>query len=613
MNRLPGPVRVGVPSTLRTGRLCMLAVLIASVSAIADDYTAWAHQKDIYFDTSPDGAGVSADVVSFPVLVRLTAADFPFAQARGNGQDLRFSKPDGTALPFEIDSYDSTAGVAAVWVLADTVKGNSKGTLLRLHWGNPAAVAASEPGKVFSHSNGFAAVWHLGGRYPTARPNAVPGGMEAVAGNYDADEQVPGVIGFADSLDGGNPGDFLQTWQSFDSISREFSFSVWAYPTAAAPWARFMDFGNGTGKDNVYLSRSYGGDSLHFEIWNGSNASSLTTQGGTLLLGQWQLFAVTVSGKTARIYRNGVEIAAGDLNDTIPALPRGSNFLGRSNWAADAYYQGMLDEPEVSAATRSPDWIKLAYANQKPSQTLLSFVPPVLCDIHFLVPADTSLPEGSALQLSATADCADQFEWSWVDGVPLRLLDPEVKSFSLTLPRVTADTAMVLRFSARFRDSARSRDVRIAIRNVAPDPQFTLPADMTWSGRDSLLIRPVITNLSLIQASPFPSLHAVWALEGVQADTASVAEEGLLLFSPQAQGDLKVSLCLDNGGLANCGSVAVAVAAPSGMGAAGARKLTQGEPPGYDARGRFRRDAVAVSPRFAPPAGSSAAKTDSRR
>src|SRR6185369_3702735 len=112
--------------------------------------------------------------------------------------------------------------------------------------------------------------------------------------------------------------------------------------------------------------------------------------------------------------------------------PRSSNFLGRSNWPTDAYYRGILDEPEVSAATRSPDWIKLAYANQKPGQTLLSFLPPVLCEIHFLVPGDTSLAEGSVLRLSATADCADQFEWSWVDGVPLRLLDPEVKSFSLT-------------------------------------------------------------------------------------------------------------------------------------------------------------------------------------
>ncbi len=612
MIRLPGPARVGDSGTFRAGCLCVLALLGASAPAVADDYSAWAHQKDIYFDTSPEGAGVTADVVSFPVLVRLTAADFPFAQARGGGQDIRFSKPDGTALPFEVESYDSTDGVAALWVLADTVKGDSKGTLLRLHWGNPAAAAASEPAKVFSPANGFAAVWHLGGRYQTARPNAVPGGMEAVAGNYDADEQAQGVIGYADSLDGGSPGDYLQTWQSFDSLSRGFSFSVWAYPTAAAPWARFMDFGNGAGKDNLFLGRVDGSDSLRFENWNDTNRSSVTA-GGAIALGEWQCFAVTVSGKTARIYRNGAEIAAGELKDSVSGTPRSSNFLGRSNWPADAYYKGILDEPEVSAATRSPDWIKLAYANQKPGQTLLSFLPPVLCEIRFLVPEDTSLAEGSVLRLSATADCADQFEWSWVDGVPLRLLDPEVKSFSLTLPRVTADTALILRFSARFSDSMRGRDIRIAIRNEAPDPQFTLPAEMTWNGRDSLLIRPVITNLSLVQASPFPALHAVWTLEGVRADTASAADEGLLLFSPQAQGDLKATLCLDNGGPAACGSVAVTVADPSALDASRTRQSARRERSGYDIGGRFQRGAVAASPRFEPPAPSAAGRTGARR
>lgn len=576
----------------------LLAFLIASVSA-ADDYSAWAHQKDIYYDTSPDGAGVTADVISFPVLVRLTAADFPFAQARGNGQDIRFSKPDGTALPFEIDSYDSAAGTAAIWVLADTVKGDSKGTLLRLHWGNPAAAAASEPGKVFSRSNGFAAVWHLGGRYQTARPNAVPGGMDAVTGNYDADEQVRGVAGYADSLDGGSPGDYLQTWQPFDSLSREFSFSVWAYPTAAAAWARFMDFGNGAGKDNLFLGRVAGSDSLRFENWNDTTGSSVTAA-GAIVLGEWQYFAVTVLGKTARIYRNGVEIAAGELKDTIRAVARNSNFMGRSNWAADKYYQGMLDEPEVSGSARSPDWIKLAYANQRSAQTLLSFLPPVFCEIRFGVPGDTTVPEGSVLQLSGTADCGDQFEWSWVDGIPLRILDPEVKSLSLALPRVAADTAVVLRFSAHFRDSVRSREVRIAIRNVAPDPQMTLPAELTWNGRDSLLIKPVIANLAALLASPFPLLNFDWKVSGPEVDTVWKAE-GLSLSAPQAKDDLTISLCLDNGGTPICASTIVHISDPTGLAGLAARKAQARDLPGYGADGRFRQRPKGPAIRFPEP------------
>lgn len=599
-----GPNRVGDSRSSRAGMIYSLAILVASASA-AEDYSTWAHQKDIYYNTAADGAGVSGSVLSFPVLVRLTAPDFPFAQALGNGQDLRFGKPDGTALPFEIDRYDSAAGLADVWVLADTVKGNSKGALMKVYWGKPAAPAASAPGQVFSRANGFAAVWHLGGRYQTARPNAVPGGSDAVTGNYDADEQVRGVIGYADSLDGGNPGDHLQTWQTFDSISTEFSFSVWAYPTSAAPWARFMDFGNGAGKDNVYLSRSYGGDSLHFETWNGSNASSLTTEGGTLALREWQLFAVTVAGKSVCIYRNGVKIAAGDLKDTLPALPRTSNFLGRSNWPADAYYQGMLDEPEVSAATRGPDWIKLAYANQKPNQTLLSFQAPIICAERFGVPGDTAVAEGTSLQFSAVADCADQFEWSWVSGPMVRLLDPEAKDLLVNLPRVAADTALVLRFSARFPDSVRSREVRIGIRNSVPDPVFTLPADLNWNGRDSLLIRPVIANLPAILASPFPALNLDWSLEGVQVDTIWKPSEGLVLLSARENGAVTVSLCLDNGEQPVCDSIKVNIEMTPTSVSRDLRIAASRDPlpPGYGPDGRMRSAPEDAVPRYAPASG----------
>jgi hypothetical protein len=204
--------RVAVPGAAALALLSALAVPAA-------DYSAWQHQKDLYYDTSPDGAGVSADLFAFPVLVRLGPADFPFAEARGDGRDVRFAKPDGTPLRHEIDVYDSAAGKAVFWVLADTVRGDHKGQLLRIYWGNRAAGASADSGGVFARANGFRAVWHLRGQYPTVRPNSVAGGMDAVPQNYDHDEQAGGLIGYADSLDGGDPGDHLQTWEPFDSLS----------------------------------------------------------------------------------------------------------------------------------------------------------------------------------------------------------------------------------------------------------------------------------------------------------------------------------------------------------------------------------------------------------
>lgn len=565
-----------------------LAVAGAAFAAAnaAEDYTAWAHSRLLYYDTSPSGAGVPGAVTGFPVLVRLSAPEFPFSEALRTGRDLRFSKPDGTPMPFEIDSYDSTAGKAAIWVLADTVKGGSKGALLRLYWGNPAAAASGDSDKVFTSANGFLAAWHLGGRYQNPRPNSVPGGKEAVAGNYDADEQTAGMIGLADSLDGGNPGDHLQTWQPLDSISKGFTFSMWARPVGAAPWQRLMDFGNGAAQNNLLLGRVGSSDSLYFENWNGTGRSAISAA-GAILPGEWQLFAVTVAGKSARIYRNGVEVAAGDFTDSIASGQRLSNYIGRSNWSADAYFRGVIDEPEVSFAARSADWIKLAYANQKPGQALLSFTAPILCTPRFAVPGDTTVNEGTELSLAGVADCADQFEWSVVQGPSIRLLDAEVKELVLFVPRLAADSSLVLRFTARYGDSVQGKNVRISIKNTIPEPEFSLPEDTLWSGRDSLLLRPKWANLAALQDSGMPALNLAWTLSGVMVDTLWRPEGILLLPSPD-QGALELSLCADNGGPSRCQSTTVSLGTTTRLITGKPTAIRGHGPSGYGADGRYR-------------------------
>src|SRR5688572_14327016 len=92
----------------------LLALLPCAAAAQPADYSAWAHQKDLYYDASPKGADLAADVRDFPVLIRLDKADFPFAEARDSGQDLRFAKLDGTPLSFEIDRFDPGSGKAEI-------------------------------------------------------------------------------------------------------------------------------------------------------------------------------------------------------------------------------------------------------------------------------------------------------------------------------------------------------------------------------------------------------------------------------------------------------------------------------------------------------------------
>ena len=75
---------------------CGVLLCVALASA-QEDYSTWGGHKNVILNTALSGANLSTTVTSFPVLVRLGAADSAiFAQSVGRGADLRFSKANNT-------------------------------------------------------------------------------------------------------------------------------------------------------------------------------------------------------------------------------------------------------------------------------------------------------------------------------------------------------------------------------------------------------------------------------------------------------------------------------------------------------------------------------------
>jgi hypothetical protein len=566
----------------------------------ADDLATWAHSQILYYDTSPTGADVGVTIANFPVLVRLRAGDFPFAQAMGGGQDLRFAKPDGTPIGYEIERWDSLGAKADIWLRTDSLFGDSKNMLAKMYWGKPGSVSGSDGGAVFNAATGFEYVWHLGGAGVAARPNAVATRPAAVPINADADESKDGIAGLCDSLDGKASGDHLDIGDGYTEFSGNMTVSMWAYPTRAAVWSRLFDLGNGAGADNLYFGRRGNSQDLIFASYNStSGLNGQAVASNALALDAWQFFALTVSGQTVSIYRNGTLVATGTLSVPVSNIRRVSNFLGRSNWSADEYFTGKLDEVEMSHWSHTANWFKLAYANQKPDQNLITFAPPVTACVNpaFSAPADTLVTEGSLLALAGVADCATAYHWDAIAGPAPRILDPEVKVLQIAVPRVSGDTSILYRFTAMVSGSARTRDVLVRIKEAIPDPIFTL-ASAAWNGKDSLLVKPVVQNLDKIKASSEPLLYYDWTLSGL-ADTAW-RKDGLLLRTAPA-GTLAIGLCLNNDGPKVChtaqftvGPATGIVGDPAAAGAAGAKARR-------DARGRaLKRESAAKRLRSLP-------------
>ncbi len=74
-------------------------------------------------------------------------------------------------------------------------------------------------------------------------------------------------------------------------------------------WARFFDFGNGAGVDNVFVTRNGTTGNLTFNTYNGS-----LTANDALVLNEWQFLAVTMTeGGAVVIYKDGFPIQTGTV------------------------------------------------------------------------------------------------------------------------------------------------------------------------------------------------------------------------------------------------------------------------------------------------------------
>ena len=93
--------------------LALSSVLVLALAGAASaDYTGWNHSGSVYVLTTSEGADLpaSAAVENFPLLVRLHKDFFDFAQAKANGEDLRFSSATGDPLPYQIEEWDAAEG-----------------------------------------------------------------------------------------------------------------------------------------------------------------------------------------------------------------------------------------------------------------------------------------------------------------------------------------------------------------------------------------------------------------------------------------------------------------------------------------------------------------------
>ncbi len=138
---------------------------------------------------------------------------------------------------------------------------------------------------------------------------------------------------------------------AINSLTGDFTFSVLVNPSSDAAWTRVYDIGSGE-TANIFLapSSSFGIGQPRFVIKDAATHTEQVLQStATLKIGEWNSVVVTRSGNAATMYVNGV--SAGTTTaityDPKDAGTTTQNWLGRSQYSADPYFGGSIDDFQV--------------------------------------------------------------------------------------------------------------------------------------------------------------------------------------------------------------------------------------------------------------------------
>ncbi|MHA2120211.1 MAG: LamG-like jellyroll fold domain-containing protein, partial [Promethearchaeota archaeon] len=310
------------------------------------------------------------DHIYFPILVSIFDADL-HDNVQSDGDDIAFN--NGTSWLFhEIElfnqNYNSTHAQLIAWVCVPILS-PSTDTIIRMYYGNSTMDPQQNPQGVWKSN--YAGIWHLSENSGDSLDSTIYSTEGTLSGEVTQD--VSGQINTAYDFEGNNDwvnyGDPSDGHLDFGATD-DFCISFWVYIDVVLPIAFLVTKRSGVGSgDYGFAPAMTTGSYLRFEVADGSDEFSI--HGDSILsTSTWHYVAIvwdddSLSGTT--IYLDGSDdkrTTSGTLSN-IDSLETSSDLVFGASDTGNYDFNGRLDEVRISPFTRSADWIKTEYYNQK--------------------------------------------------------------------------------------------------------------------------------------------------------------------------------------------------------------------------------------------------------
>lgn len=265
--------------------------------------TATTYAKKIKFSVSDEIATTlgAATMTNFPVLVRLSSAaveNYDASAFAHNGRDLYFEDENGTALSFELDTFDS-AGETLVWVKIPSLSASTKFTC---YYGGPENIL-NNPTDVWT---GYLGVWHYNGQQGGVTPNATANAdLDGSSGEFEPLSGANTPFGSAavqavKTID-------VQDYELMYNVGKRFSASGWfKVPTQdSSKYSTFITKKSGlswNATSGWYLEMSQSKTKMTLIPSSGKTAVYSSVPDVTA---NWNYFTITHDNGLTKVYLNG--------------------------------------------------------------------------------------------------------------------------------------------------------------------------------------------------------------------------------------------------------------------------------------------------------------------
>ena len=339
----------------------MLSLTLAAESSLPQPIMG-SHKFGVKFTVS--GYEGETAVANLPVLVKISPAiidGFSYSDINypETGEDICFIDLMGNALPFEIDTWDTT-GTSYAWVILPSVE---QGTEFVMCYGSDVTGKTLCPDDPWSD---FVSVWHMESTNP----------VDHAAGNNDGTgtaglSVVDGISGSAVSFSGAsNEGVSCGTNLSNAELVNGFTFQSW------------VNYG---GYNDTQYGRAFFGKEKFISIRSKHRDSFVITTPGVKDhdfkinsqedylgdVGVWNHIVISFmpGSSGAKIYLNGKLILSQSASDFSDKTNPTEMWLGRNQWGGQEF-KGIMDEARLSKSILSAETIAATYAAQMPETFL---------------------------------------------------------------------------------------------------------------------------------------------------------------------------------------------------------------------------------------------------